>query len=710
MNISVVIPCYNEADSIAQVLQSLPGVTEVIVVDNNCTDQTAELAKKHGATVVFEQTRGYGAAIKKGLDIASGDYIVVLDGDCQYPAAGIMDTIAHMEENGVDFVSCNRFPLVNKRSMPLVRVFGNWLLTQVANFLFGLDLQDSQSGMWVFKRSVLQYLPVQSNDMPFSQEFKIRAATHASVVFSERVVEYFPRIGESKLFPLRHGFKNLVSLGTLRVQLLRAGYLEGPWWVLGLLAVLGAYMVLAAQNITSPFIHVTEDVNGLNGLAAQNWITFRPWHLGFGIYDHIIFGTSGEYAYLHHPALFLLPTVFMYVLFGVSELTTRLGLLSYMMFAIGLFYYALVRLYGRGFAFLTGLVLVVLPGMVYYGKSFELSVFSIPAALVTFSLYAFYLTSKHNQKLWLGFFFVSILLGGLTTWFYFFFPASLWLYILLTKKDPALNHKKQILWAVPALLLCALGLHILQTYILGGFASLENLNEAYKFRSSYSVAFGTWFRSVFIDRSELNFTAVFLGTALLGVFYFLYNFFKQKTMPRVALLGVFLCAPLLVTVVFYEWITHPFGVMVFAPIVALASGWLMYELSRKFGRVGLLLVCLIFLVGVHASWQNLNFYYDKFLILGPKDVDLLQALSPKVHDGEVCLGQNELGLGYNGITEWYLHKKLGTLDSGCALVLAFRLGVTQESFLAQKQLYQSKGFNSSVYCAEWWCLLAKDKH
>ena len=84
--VSVVIPCYNEEDGIRVTLADMPAlVDEVIVVDNNCTDRTAEVAAAMGAKVVVESKPGYGAAYKAGFGAATGDIIITMDGDATYP-------------------------------------------------------------------------------------------------------------------------------------------------------------------------------------------------------------------------------------------------------------------------------------------------------------------------------------------------------------------------------------------------------------------------------------------------------------------------------------------------------------------------------------------------------------------------------------------------------------------------------------------------
>src|SRR5437016_14666644 len=87
LKISVVIPCYNEQDGIRSVIEAMPTyVDEIVVVDNNSTDRTGEIARNLGAVVVFQPRKGYGAAYQAGLPAATGDVIATLDGDGTYPA------------------------------------------------------------------------------------------------------------------------------------------------------------------------------------------------------------------------------------------------------------------------------------------------------------------------------------------------------------------------------------------------------------------------------------------------------------------------------------------------------------------------------------------------------------------------------------------------------------------------------------------------
>jgi glycosyltransferase involved in cell wall biosynthesis len=213
LTISVVIPCYNEEDGIAHVIRGLPAcVDEVVVVDNNSTDRTAELAASLGAKVVFEQRKGYGAAYKAGLPAVSGDVTITMDGDGTYPSEQIPELVDHLIDAGLDFISAARFPLRNPKAMNFTNKLGNRILTIAMLILYGKSIKDSQSGMWVYKSDVYKRLRVNSDGMPFSEEIKIEAIRAKDVRFGEYRVNYHPRIGEVKLDKWRDGFRNLFFL------------------------------------------------------------------------------------------------------------------------------------------------------------------------------------------------------------------------------------------------------------------------------------------------------------------------------------------------------------------------------------------------------------------------------------------------------------------------------------------------------------------
>jgi glycosyltransferase involved in cell wall biosynthesis len=213
LKLSVVIPCYNEEDGIRSVIESMPKyVDEIVVVDNNSTDKTSEVARGLGAVVVFQPLKGYGAAYQAGLPAATGDIIATLDGDGTYPADEISILVDALEDRHLDFISGARFPLRNGGAMNFSNKVGNWVLTVTTMLLWFRPLRDSQSGMWVFRRSVLPTLRLTSNGMALSEEIKIEAIERLGKRFAEVGIDYRPRIGEVKLQKWRDGWLNLSFL------------------------------------------------------------------------------------------------------------------------------------------------------------------------------------------------------------------------------------------------------------------------------------------------------------------------------------------------------------------------------------------------------------------------------------------------------------------------------------------------------------------
>jgi dolichol-phosphate hexosyltransferase len=225
--VSVVIPCYNEEDGVRETINSLLPlgdlIDEILVIDNNSSDRTGEVAKALGARVVFEARPGYGRAYKTGLRAATGYYLATLDGDATYPAERIPDLLQRLVDDKLDFVSACRKPTdwhLNIES--ILRLTGNKVLTTTLWLLFFCYLIDSQSGMWVFRKDILEFVDVTSDGMPFSEELKIEIFTHPHIKSSEVpiVFRYHDRQGSSKLSLWKDGFRNLFFLFQKRLGLL----------------------------------------------------------------------------------------------------------------------------------------------------------------------------------------------------------------------------------------------------------------------------------------------------------------------------------------------------------------------------------------------------------------------------------------------------------------------------------------------------------
>ncbi len=215
--ISLVIPCYNEEEGLPVVLKEVPDlVDEIIVVDNNSTDQTGNIARDSGVKVIREMKKGYGQAFQTGFALVTGDIIITMDGDGTYPPPEIPRLLEILFGDELDFISACRFPLTDKGVMDPVSKFGNRILTIATRILFGNGLKDSQSGMWILRKDVWEKSPARNKGMAFSEEIKIRAIL-GGAKFREVHIPYRERFGKKKIRKFRDGMKNLIFLLKLRI-------------------------------------------------------------------------------------------------------------------------------------------------------------------------------------------------------------------------------------------------------------------------------------------------------------------------------------------------------------------------------------------------------------------------------------------------------------------------------------------------------------
>jgi glycosyltransferase involved in cell wall biosynthesis len=213
-SVSVVIPCLDEAATIGEcvrgALQTLRAeglAGEVIVVDNGSGDGSGELAAAAGARVVRESRRGYGSAYLAGLAAATGDHIIMVDADLTYDVAEI-PRFVHALEAGADLVMGNRMGGIEPGAMSLLSRLGNPLLSRFLNLLYHTGVRDVHCGMRALRRDVLARLDLRTTGMEFASEMVIRAARQGLIV-RELPIRLHPRRGDSKLAPLRDGWRHL---------------------------------------------------------------------------------------------------------------------------------------------------------------------------------------------------------------------------------------------------------------------------------------------------------------------------------------------------------------------------------------------------------------------------------------------------------------------------------------------------------------------
>ena len=213
--VSVVIPCLNEAETIAECIvrartamekASIRG--EVVVADNGSDDGSAEIAAECGARVIHEPRRGYGSAYLAGFSAALGRYVVMADADLTYDFEEIPRFIGPLED-GADFVIGNRMDNIHPGAMPwLHRYVGNPALSGILNLFFRTGVRDAHCGMRSFRREVLPALDLRTTGMEFASEMVIRAAKE-NLDIRQLSIEYHPRGGESKLSSFRDGWRHL---------------------------------------------------------------------------------------------------------------------------------------------------------------------------------------------------------------------------------------------------------------------------------------------------------------------------------------------------------------------------------------------------------------------------------------------------------------------------------------------------------------------
>lgn len=219
MRVSVIIPTYNEAQSIKHVLADLPAAlaTEVIVVDSNSTDGTPQVAASLGARVLAEPRRGYGRACLTGLAAAtSPDIVVFLDGDYSDRPAELPILLEPILEGVADITIGSRLhQQSSEKALPWHQAFGNRLAASLIRLLYGLKITDL-GPFRAARAEVLRSLALEETTYGWAVEMILKGAL-AGYRIVEVPVSYYPRIGQSKIS------------GTLK------GTLGAGWFILSLI-------------------------------------------------------------------------------------------------------------------------------------------------------------------------------------------------------------------------------------------------------------------------------------------------------------------------------------------------------------------------------------------------------------------------------------------------------------------------------------------
>ena len=196
MTVDVVLPCLNEAAALPGVLAALPEGYRAIVVDNGSTDGSADVARAHGALVVLEARRGFGAAVHAGVLAAEADLVAILDADGSLDPADLPRLAAPVLAGNADLVLGRRRPQP-RSAWPLHARIANRVLAGAIRRATGIALHDL-GPMRVARRADLLALDLRDRRSGYPLEMLLRAAS-AGLRVRELEVPYRPRVGRSKV-------------------------------------------------------------------------------------------------------------------------------------------------------------------------------------------------------------------------------------------------------------------------------------------------------------------------------------------------------------------------------------------------------------------------------------------------------------------------------------------------------------------------------
>ncbi|TGK07567.1 glycosyltransferase family 2 protein [Leptospira semungkisensis] len=224
MKLSIVIPCYNEKNTIKNILETVKKVPykdkEIILVDDFSTDGTRELLqtapfKKLVDQLLFhEVNQGKGAALRSGFKAAKGDIVIVQDADLEYDPFEIPDVIDPIHKGKADVVFGSRF--MGGRAHRVVYYWhrlGNLFLTTLSNMLTNINLTDMETCYKAFRREVIQGIEIQENRFGFEPEITAKIAKIPNIRIYEVGISYYGRTyAEGKKIGWKDGFRAIYCI------------------------------------------------------------------------------------------------------------------------------------------------------------------------------------------------------------------------------------------------------------------------------------------------------------------------------------------------------------------------------------------------------------------------------------------------------------------------------------------------------------------
>jgi len=220
MNVSVIIPVFNEINTINEILKRVQDqniAKEILLVDDGSTDGTREYLKEIDGSglirvVLHEKNLGKGAAVRTGMENAQGDILLIQDADLEYDPRDYQSLLKPLEEGLADVVYGSRFLGGPRRTAMFWHMVANKLLTLMTNILYNTILSDMETGYKVFRREVIKDMPLHAKRFEFEPEFTAKVLKRGFRIF-EVPITFNPRdYDEGKKIGLKDAFEAVWAL------------------------------------------------------------------------------------------------------------------------------------------------------------------------------------------------------------------------------------------------------------------------------------------------------------------------------------------------------------------------------------------------------------------------------------------------------------------------------------------------------------------